>query len=97
MERIYDQAKDQNVAAIVIYGKSGETKAYTDSACTKQFKTSELEDAFIKRALIKIGEVYYVPTGFSVSEKIGSVSYATTSGSDSNVKTDLSTLVAVAD
>lgn len=97
MERIYDQAKDQNVAAIVIYGKTGETKAYTDSACTKQFKTSELEDAFIKRALIKIGTAYFVPSGYSVATKIGSVSYVTTTGSSDTLKTVLSTLAAVAD
>lgn len=97
MERIYDQAKDQNVAAIVIYGKPDETKAYTDSACTKQFKTSELEDAFIKRALIKIGTNYFVPSGFSVTSKIGSVSYVTTTGEEASLKTVINTLDAVAD
>ena len=42
MDKIFDQAKDKNVAAIVIYGKGSDKKAYTDSACTIQFKTSEL-------------------------------------------------------
>lgn len=91
MERIYDQAKDQNVAAIVIYGKAEDTKAYVDSDCTIQFKTSELEDAFIKRALIKIGTDYFVPSGFSVESNVGSVSYVTTTG------LEVKSLVAVAD
>ena len=49
MDKIFDQAKDKNVAAIVIYGKGSDKKAYLDSACTIQFKTSELQDAFLKR------------------------------------------------
>ena len=56
MDRIYDQAKDQNVAALVIYAKeTADNKAYADSECKVQMKTSELKDAFIKRALVKVG------------------------------------------
>ena len=34
MDRIYDQAKDQNVAALVIYAKeTADNKAYSDSEC----------------------------------------------------------------
>lgn len=95
MDRIYDQAKDQNVAALIIYGKTGETKAYADSACTVQMKTSELEDAFIKRAVIKIGTAYYIPTAYTVASDIGSVAYAITSGSGDSAKTVLNTLAAV--
>lgn len=76
-ERIYDQAKDQNVAAIVIYAKeTADNKAYTDEGCTKQFKTSELKDAFIKRAVVKVGNDYSAPVCFTISNKIGTVIYA---------------------
>ena len=97
MEKIYDQAKDKNVAALVIYGKGADGKAYADAAGTIQLKTSELQDAFIKRALINIGTAYYVPVGFSVASDIGSITYATTTGSESTLKTVLNTLVAVKD
>lgn len=77
MDRIYDQAKDQNVAALVIYAKeTADNKAYSDSECKVQMKTSELKDAFIKRALVKVGEGYFVPVSFTVSGKIGTVTYA---------------------
>ena len=34
MDRIYDQAKDQNVAALVIYAKeTADNKAYSDAGC----------------------------------------------------------------
>ena len=95
MDRLFDQAKDKNVAAIMIYGKSGETKAYVDSDGTKQFKTSELQDAFLKRAIIKIGDDYFIPVSFTVASKIGTVTYAkvgTTAGTAAT-----GTLVSVAD
>lgn len=96
MERIYDQAKDKNVAALLIYGKTTtDNKAYVDEACTVQFKTSELKEAFIKRALIKVGENYYAPSCFTVASKVGTVTYATagsTAGSAATVA-----LAAVAD
>ena len=95
MEKIYDQAKDKNIAALVIYGKGTDGKAYADAAGMIQLKTSELQDAFIKRALVKIGDAYYVPVGFSVASEIGSITYATTTGSESTLKTVLNALVAV--
>ena len=77
MDRIYDQAKDQNVAALVIYAKeTTDNKAYSDSECKVQMKTSELKDAFIKRALVKVGKDYFAPVSFTVSSNIGTVTYA---------------------
>lgn len=95
MEKIYDQAKDKNVAAIVIYGKGSDGKAYHDAAGTERYKTSELQDAFIKRAVIKIGSDYFIPISFTVAKSIGTVLYAkagTTDGSAATAK-----LVSVAD
>lgn len=98
MEQKYIQAKDKNVYAYMIYGKTtSDGKAYVDEKCTVQFKTSELQEAFLKRAIIKIGTSYHIPTGFSVASDIGSVSYAATSGSGDQAKTVLSTLAAVKD
>lgn len=95
MDKIFDQAKDKNVAALVIYGKASDTKAYTDSACTVQFKTSELQDAFLKRAVIKIGNDYFIPTGFSVASNVGTVTYAKAGSTAGSAAT--ATLAAVAD
>lgn len=97
-ERIYDQAKDQNVAAIVIYGKTTtDNKAYTDKACAKQFTTSELKDAFIKRAVVCVGTDYFVPVSYAEATKIGAVNYVSTTGSGDSLKTVLIKLAAVAD
>lgn len=77
MERIYQQAKDKNVAALVIYAKvAADNKAYVDSECKIQFKTSALKDAFLKRALVCIGTDYFVPVSYTESSNVGTVTYA---------------------
>lgn len=96
MDRIYDQAKDQNVAALVIYA-SADNNAYTDKACTKQFKTSELKDAFIKRAVVCVDTNYFIPVSYAEEGNIGTVNYVSTTGDDGALKTALIKLVAVAD
>lgn len=96
MDRIYDQAKDQNVAALVIYGKSGETKAYADAKCTVQMKTSELKDAFLKRAVIQIGAEYFIPVHFAVSSDVGTVKY-TKPNATTATSADFGTLSAAKD
>ena len=97
-ERIFDHADDQNVAAIIIYGKtSPDGKAYTDKGCTKQFTNDELKNAFIKRAVICVGTNYFVPVSYAYASKVGSVNYVTTIGSSTDIKTVLTNLAAVAD
>ena len=95
MVKIYDDAKDKNTAAVIVYGKDTDGKAYADSEGTTQLKTSELQDAFMKRALIKIGDDYFVPTGFSVASKIGTVTYIKAGSTTGSAAT--ATLVSVAD
>lgn len=95
MVKVYDDAKDKNVAAVIIYGKGSDGKAYVDAEGTTQLKTSELKEAFLKRAIIKIGDDYFVPTGFSVASKIGTVTYAKAGSSSGSAAT--ATLVSVAD
>lgn len=96
MEKIFDQAKDKNVAAIVIYGKGVDGKAYADAEGTTQLKTSELKDAFLKRAVIQIGTDYFIPVSFSVASNIGTVKYAKPNSSTAT-SADLGSLVSVKD
>ena len=96
MDKIFDQAKDKNVAAIVIYGKGSDGKAYADAEGTTQLKTSELKDAFLKRAVIQIGTDYFIPVSFSVTSNIGTVKYAKANSSTAT-SADLGSLVSVKD
>lgn len=95
MAKIYDQAKDKNVAAIVIYGKGTDGKAYVDAEGKAQFKTSELKDAFLKRAVVQIGSDYFIPVAFSVASNVGTVTYAKAGSTAGTAAT--ATLVSVAD
>ena len=73
MERIYNDAKDKNVAKIVVFVNAN--KAYLDDAHKVQFKTSELKDAFMKGCVLKTAEnTYVIPTNYTEASKIGTVS-----------------------
>lgn len=93
MEKLFNDAKDKNVSAVYIYGKSEDTKAYADAAGTKQLKSSELKEAFLKRALIVIGDETFVPVKLTVSEGVAKVWYVTLD----TTTTTMTGLVAVAD
>lgn len=76
MDKIFQQAKDKNVAAIVIYEKTSETKAYKDAAFTVQYTTSELKDAFLKGAVIALAAGGFAkPVAYSETSSVGSVGY----------------------
>ena len=96
MDKIFDQAKDKNVAAIVIYGKGSDGKAYADADGETQLKTSELKDAFLKRAIIQIGTEYFIPVTFSITSDIGTVKYAKPN-STTTTSADLGSLVSIKD
>ena len=96
MDKIFDQAKDKNVAAIVIYGKGSDGKAYADANGTTQLKTSELKDAFLKRAIIQIGNEYFIPVTFSITSNVGTVKYAKPNSSTAT-SADLGSLVSIKD
>ena len=96
MDKIFDQAKDKNVAAIVIYGKGSDGKAYADANGTTQLKTSELKDAFLKRAVIQIGTEYFIPVTFSITSNVGTVKYAKPN-STTATSADLGSLVSIKD
>lgn len=96
MDKIFNDAKDKNVSATYVYGKSSDTKAYADAACKTQLKTSELKEMFLKRAIISIGDALYVPVSFSVTSNAGSVSYAKPNGTTAT-SADLGTLTAAKD
>ena len=73
MERIYNDAKDKNVAKVIIFVNAN--KAYVDAVHKVQFKTSELKDAFMKGCVLQTAEgTYAIPTNYSETSKVGTVS-----------------------
>ena len=73
MDRIYNDAKDKNVAKVIIYigadpNSSEDDVAYTffDSKLTKKMTTSELEDAFHKGCVCIFVFPYDIDLGYHI-------------------------------
>lgn len=92
MDMIFMDAKDKNVAKVIIYVDS--SKAYVDADHTTQMKTSQLKDAFLKGAILEITNGYAVPLFYTETAKVGTVSGV--SGMTASANT-LVTAAAVAD
>lgn len=72
MERIYQDAKDKNVAKVIVYVSSA--KAYSDAAHKIQMKTSELKDAFMKGCvLVSADGTWVAPTSYTEAAKVGTI------------------------
>lgn len=62
MKKIWNDAKDKNVAALVIYGKAADHKLYKDEDMTVQAKEVDVADAFLKGTLVvAVGDVFVRP------------------------------------
>ena len=73
MDRIYNDAKDKNVAKVIVF--VNDKKAYVDAAHKVQFKTPELKDAFMKGCVLKTDDdTYAIPTNYIEDSKGGIVS-----------------------
>lgn len=71
MKKIFDDAKDKNVATFVVYGDTTDNKLYlTATGATKvQVTQAELEDAFNKRRLlIVVGDATFVPVSIAANK-----------------------------
>lgn len=98
MAKLLMQAKDKNVVATYIYEKSGEAKAYKDAACTEQFYTSELKEAFLKGSVIVLASSagYVYPVKYAESSSVGSVYFIKPNGTTAT-SADIGALAALAD
>ena len=65
MDKIYMDAKDQNVSANVVYYNGTDLKVFADSKCKNQIAANELLDLCLKGVIVRVGEdSYAVPTEF---------------------------------
>ena len=65
MDKIDMDAKDQNVAANVVYYNGTDLKVFADSKYKNQIAANELFDLCLKGVIVRVGEnSYAVPTEF---------------------------------
>lgn len=71
MDKIYMDAKDQNVAANVVYYNGTDLKVFADSKYKNQIAADELFDLCLKGVVVRVGEnSYAVPTEFKMESGI---------------------------
>ena len=71
MDKIFMDAKDQNVAANVVYYNGTDLKVFADSKCKNQIAADELFDLCLKGVIVRVGEnSYAVPTEFKMESGI---------------------------
>ena len=71
MDKIYMDAKDQNVAANVVYYNGTDLKVFADSKYKNQIAADELFDLCLKGVIVRVGEnSYAVPTEFKMESGI---------------------------
>ena len=62
MEKIFQDAKDKYVTAVIVYGKAADSKLYIDSNYSEQVTQEVVEDAFNKGVLmVKVGTASFRP------------------------------------
>lgn len=93
MERIFKRAEDKNVSALVVYADA--TYGYVDAAKTVKITTSELVNAFKKRALINLSGALYAPVSLTIAAGVATVGYA--KAPSSGTSADFATIKSVAD
>ena len=52
MKKIFIDASDKYVAAVVVYGKAADSKLYIDAEYTTQAEEADVADAFVKNQLV---------------------------------------------
>lgn len=62
MEKIFQDAKDKYVTAVVVYGKASDSKLYVDAEYSAQVDQAVVEDAFNKGVLmVKVSTASFRP------------------------------------
>lgn len=54
MKKVFIDAVDKNVAAVIVFGKAADSKLYIDAAYTTQVEEAVVVDAFVKGTLLVV-------------------------------------------
>lgn len=96
MAKIYQDAKDKYVTASLIYAKNGDTKAYSDIACTQTIDVVTLKNIFEQGCVvIDAAGIEYKPISYHEATGVGTITYVKTDGSTATTAV-LATLVSTA-
>jgi hypothetical protein len=77
---IFEHANDLHVVARLVYVKTNDAYAYSDSAKTAKIDAETLKDMFIKGVLIVDGDNLYKPVSLEIDEGVATITYVQTDG-----------------
>lgn len=83
MSKVYQQAKDKNVATILVY--SDGTNVFHDEKKSNKVSFDDLSDFFVKGMLVKKDEGLFAPIAFKTDSNVNKVIIH-----DGDTKTELS-------
>lgn len=76
MTKVFIDADDKYVAAVIVYGKSADSKLYVDADYTTQAEAAAVADAFLKGVLVvKNGTKVFKPVKVD-GNKVLTIDYA---------------------
>ena len=90
MEKKFIDASDKYVAAVIVYGKTSDSKLYVDAEYTTQANAVDVIDAFVKGILVvKNGTKVFRPVKADAN-KVTTIDYAssTVSATDWSAKAE---------
>lgn len=83
MTKVFQDAADKYVTAVIVYGKASNSKLYEEAAFTNQVSQDVVLDAFLKGVLmVQVGDALYRPVKVdgvkvTIAELAGSPAAAT--------------------
>lgn len=77
MDKIFQQAKDKNIANTVLYVKTSDAYAYLDNTYETKVDAGTMKDMFLKGVVIVNGTHTYMPTDFDLTSGVGTLTYVT--------------------
>lgn len=81
MDKIYVRAKDKYVRSYKMYGKSGDSYLYADSACETKVKAEEAKNLFTKGVIVDVSGKMYTAVGCTEEAGVVSLAFLTDGGS----------------
>lgn len=65
--KIYDDAKDKNVAVTIVYASADKGYLFSDAAKTVKMNAEEVTDAYFKGMIVDLAGEYLNPIGLKTS------------------------------
>lgn len=85
MNKVYQDAKDKNVAAIMVYADADDGHLFYDSEKSEKIALADLKDMFLKGMVVSLETDLFIPTTFAEESGAGKVTVFKDSGTAATI------------